>query len=339
MNREESHLMAAEAGLVYVDGQDAGFRRVRRGRGFSYVTPDNEVVNGEAREWIENLVIPPAWEQVWISMEPRGHILATGTDKAGRKQYIYHPDWETVRDEAKFERLAPFGRGLTRLRRGIESDLKLGGLDRRKVVALAVAVLDRTLVRVGNPRYVVDNESYGLTTLTCEHIEVDGRHVHFEFEGKGGADHQLVVEDRRLAGLISQCQELSGQTLFSYLGPDESVCSISSSDVNDYLSETLGGPFTAKDFRTWGASSLVAGELARAANGPGDIDESIREAIDKAAERLGNTREVCRDSYVHPVVLEAAQEEAISKAWRSSRSSRWTSREESTLRKLLDQTV
>lgn len=335
MIREESYELAADAGLVYVDQDDPGYRRVRKGSGFSYVI-DGSVVNGKIREWIEGLVIPPAWEDVWISKDPKGHILATGIDKAGRKQYIYHPAWEQVRDEAKFDRLAPFGKGLSRLRKAVETDLRAKGLEMRKVVALAVAVLDRTLVRVGNARYVEDNESYGLTTLTCDHIEVDGRHVHLEFAGKGGAEHQLVLEDRRLASLIAQCQELLGQTLFSYEGPGDTVGSITSSDVNTYLSESMGAPFTAKDFRTWGASALVLGELAGSDDGRVDSEERIRDAVDVAAERLGNTRAVCRDSYVHPAVLQAADSDVLPTLWRSSRVGRWSSREESALRKLLD---
>ena len=336
MTRDDSYLLAAEAGLFYVDQGEPGYRRLKRGQGFSYVNDNGQVVNGEARKWIESLVIPPAWADVWISKERKGHILVTGQDAAGRKQYIYHPLWEEVRDEAKFDRLSPFGRGLPRLRKRMESDLRGSGLDRPKVVALAVAVLDRTLVRVGNRRYADDNASYGLTTLTCEHIEVDGRHVHFEFTGKSGAEHQLVFEDPRLSRMISQCQELGGQTLFSYPGPDGTVGSVSSSDVNGYLSDTLGGAFTAKDFRTWGASSLVVAELARTHGEDVDPEQRIRDAVDLAAERLGNTRAVCRDSYVHPQVIAAVDGDELSEAWLGSRAGRWLSREESALRKLLD---
>lgn len=336
MTRDDSYLLAAEAGLFYVDQGEPGYRRLKRGKGFSYSNDDGKVVNGEAREWIESLVIPPAWEDVWISKERKGHILVTGQDDAGRKQYIYHPLWEDVRDEAKFDRLAPFGRGLTRLRKRMESDLRGSGIDRTKVVALAVAVLDRTLVRVGNRRYAVDNDSYGLTTLTSEHLEIEGRHVHLEFAGKSGAEHQLVFEDSRVSKLISACQELGGQTLFSYPAPDGTVSSVSSSDVNVYLSDTLGGPFTAKDFRTWGASSLVLAELARTHGEDIDSEQRIRDAVDLAAERLGNTRAVCRDSYVHPQVIAAADGDDLPEAWLGSRAGRWLSREESALRKLLD---
>lgn len=336
MTRDDSEMLAEEAGLRYVDADDPGYRRVRRGRGFSYLDTDGQVVNGRVRQRIEQLVIPPAWEDVWISRDPRGHILATGHDNAGRKQYIYHPQWEEIRDEAKFDRLEPFGKGLTDLRKRVDSDLRKRGLPRVKVVAMAVAVLDRTLIRVGNTRYATDNGSYGLTTLTCEHIEVDGQHVHLDFSGKGGAGHQLVFHDSRLASLVSNCQDLAGQTLFSYETEDGTPSSISSSDVNDYLSDAIGGPFTAKDVRTWGASSLVTGELARVKEDR-DPEEMIRAAVDMAANRLGNTRAVCRDSYVHPRVLESHVEGNLAGIWRRARRSRWGSRDESALRILLEE--
>ena len=335
MTVADSMLLADEAGLRYVGNEAPGYRRVKRGRGFSYLSPEGVAVNGKVRERIERLVIPPAWEDVWIARDPRGHIQATGIDKAGRKQYIYHPLWEEMRDEVKFDRVAPFGRGLTGLRKRIDSDLRKRGLPREKVVALAVAVLDRTLVRVGNRRYAEDNESYGLTTLTCEHVQVDGLHVHLEFSGKGGAEHELVFKDRRLAGLVSGCQELAGQTLFSYETSDGEPSSVSSSDVNDYLSQTQGGPFTAKDFRTWGASSLVLGELAR---NPGvdDAEERLRHAIDVAADRLGNTRAICRDSYVHPRVISVNTDGTLGDGWSRKRAGKWLNRDESALRQLLE---
>ena len=338
MNGLDSCLLAEEAGLRYVSTDEGGYRRVKRGRGFSYLTPGGVTINGATRKRIESLVIPPAWEDVWISSDPRGHILATGHDQAGRKQYIYHPLWEQARDEVKFDRLGPFGCGLTALRKRVDTDLRKHGLPRVKIIALAVAVLDRTLVRVGNRRYAVDNEAYGLTTLTCEHIEVDGRHVHIEYAGKGGAERLLVFEDRRLAHLMSRCQELSGQTLFSYETADGNLASVSSSDVNSYLSDVLGGPYTAKDFRTWGASSLVLGELARNLEVQDD-GERLRAAIDVAAERLGNSRAICRDSYVHPRVVAANEDGSLEAVWPRAKSGKWTSRDESALRLLLEEPV
>lgn len=333
MTSDDALALAAEAGLHYTEAGDRGMRRVRRGKGFSYVDDAGSAVNGLRRKWIEGLVIPPAWADVWISGDPDGHILATGVDKAGRKQYIYHPDWETVRDEAKFERLRDFGKRLPALRRGIDGQLRKKGLDRSKVVALAIAVLDRTLIRVGNRRYADGNESYGLTTLTCDHLEINGSHLHLEFAGKGGAEREVVFQDRRLSSLVQRCQELAGQTLFSYPTPDGSPASVTSTDINRYLANSMGGPFTAKDFRTWGASSLVAGELAR--HEPGDRDVVLG-AIDAAAEHLGNTRAVCRGSYVHPAVLTAHEDGSLQEAWLTSRTGKWMSRSESTLRTVLD---
>jgi len=338
MSREDSGFLAAEAGLRYVGPDAAGYRRVRRGRGFSYITADGQTVNGNVRKRIEALVVPPAWDDVWISRDPLGHIQATGQDKAGRKQYIYHPRWEDIRDEAKFERLTPLGQGLAELRKRVDSDLRRRGLPRDKVVALAVAVLDRTLLRVGSTRYAEDNDSYGLTTLTNEHIEVDGLHVHLEFAGKGGAELQLAFRDRRLARLVACCQELAGQTLFSYETSEGETSSITSSDVNSYLSDALNGPFTAKDVRTWGASALVTGELARTMDEP-DPDSRFLAAIDVAAERLGNTRAVCRDSYVHPAISQVNSEGRLTEIWRRAKSGKWTNRDESALRILLEEEV
>jgi len=328
--------IAIEAGLRYVEAGEPGLRRVRRGRGFSYESPKGDVINGKTREWIEGLVIPPAWDEVWICSDQEGHLLATGVDKAGRKQYIYHPEWEAIRDSVKFERLESFGRGLADLRKQMDLDLRRRGLPRDRVVALATAVLDRTLLRVGNGRYARENDSYGLTTLTCEHIEVSGSHVHLAFAGKGGADRELAFNDRRLSSLMARCEELAGQTLFSYETESGEVGSVTSTDVNRYLSETMGERFTAKDFRTWGASALVVTELAGAACET-HRDDALRNAVDAAAERLGNTRAVCRDSYVHPAVVNAHESGTLARAWKRSRPGKWIDRPESALRLILDE--
>lgn len=331
----ENEDLAIEAGLRYVEPGEPGIRRVGRGRGFSYEDPRGNPINGTKREWIESLVIPPAWEQVWICSDKDGHILATGVDKAGRKQYIYHPEWERVRDSVKFERLSSFGRGLPDLRRRMDRDLRSRGLPRSRVVALATAVLDRTLLRVGNGKYTRENESYGLTTLTCDHIEVNGNHVHLEFAGKGGADRQLAFNDRRLSSLVTRCQELAGQTLFSYETESGRVASVTSTDINHYVSDTMGERFTAKDFRTWGASALVVTELANG-DSQTDKDQALRDAVDRAAERLGNTRAVCRQSYVHPGVVEAHEVGTVHRVWNRSRPGKWIDRSESALRLILE---
>ena len=335
MTITDSMSLAEEAGLHYVSDEAPGLRRVRRGRGFSYVDPQGRVINGAVRKWIGSLVIPPAWSDVWISPDRSGHILATGYDNAGRKQYVYHPKWEETRDEAKFERMGDFGRRLPRLRQRVDGDLRQPGLSQQKVTALALAVMDRTLIRVGNRKYADENEAYGMTTLTGDHVHVDGTHVYLEFAGKGGADHELVFKDRRLAGLISQCQELAGQTLLSYESAG-GVGAISSTDVNNYLAETMSGPFTAKDFRTWGASTSVAEALATSPDGD-DEETRLLAAIDATAEKLGNTRQVCRSSYLHPMIPEAFLSGSLQEAWSQSRRGVWLGRSESAVNRLMAQ--
>jgi DNA topoisomerase-1 len=332
MTPTESMSLAAEAGLHYVSDQMPGFRRVKRGRGHAYLDDEGRSLNGAVRKRIEALAIPPAWRGVWISPDPHGHILATGIDAAGRKQYIYHREWEAIRDEVKFDRMGDFGKRLTRLRGHVDRDLRQPGLSKDKVTALAVAVLDRTLIRIGNRKYANENEAYGLTTLTTDHLGVDGLEVRLEFAGKGGADHQLVFRDRRLAGLLSRCQELDGQTLFSYPGVGGATA-ITSTDVNLYLGGKMTGAFTAKDFRTWGATASVTESLARAAEG--DTDTQILDAMDLAAEKLGNTRQVCRDSYVHPLIPESFRDGTLDDAWRRSRTGLWLGRAESTVNRLI----
>lgn len=329
-----SEELATDAGLRYVTDDEPGIKRVRRGNGFSYIDARGSVVNGTERERISSLAIPPAWSDVWISTDERGHILATGHDDAGRKQYIYHPRWEEVRDSVKFDRMHPFGQRLPRLRRRIQTDLRRPGLERPRVVALAVAVLDQTLIRVGTARYAKENDSYGLTTLTSDHVEVNGHHVQLAFAGKGGADQQLAFSDRRLAALIARCQELDGQGLFSY-ETDDGIDAISSTDVNEYVAAAAGEEFTAKDFRTWGASAIVTGELAADPTANERTNERFLSAVDVAAEWLGNSREVCRSSYVHPVVEESLSSGELTTAWKSSRRGKWLTRSESTLNRLL----
>ena len=324
--------LAVQAGLTFSHDESPGIRRVGRGKGFSYVRPDGSTVDDDTREWIRLLVIPPAWKDVWISPDPDGHILATGRDAAGRKQYVYHPVWEEIRDEVKFDRMAEFGRRIGKLRRDVDRRLRRPGLSRDKVVALAIAVLDRTLIRIGNRRYAEENDAYGLTTLTCDHVAVDGLHVHLDFTGKAGADHEIVFRDHRLAQLIARCQELSGETLFSYES-ESGPSAITSADVNAELTQITGRRISAKDFRTWGASTSVASYLA--VEDGEDREAAIVEAIDLTAEKLGNTRQVCRASYVHPQVIAAHIDGRLQMAWGQSRRGRWLDRAESTVNRLL----
>lgn len=304
-------------GLVYVTDQGRGIRRVRlrAGKGapprFHYIDPRGKRIRDErtlAR--ISKLAIPPAYEDVWICASPRGHLQATGRDARGRKQYRYHPDWRAARDDHKHSRMLSFGKALTRLRAAVRRDLKSPGLPREKVLALVVRLLDATQVRVGNTEYARSNGSFGLTTLRDRHARFPGRgKALLHFRGKGGAEHDVLVEDARLAGLVRRCQQLPGQALFQYLDEDGRRRAIDSTQVNAYLRERMGGEFTAKDFRTWHATlhalTLLGNtplpERRSAASLRGCVNAVIREV----AAGLRNTPAVCRKSYINPAVLVA----------------------------------
>ena len=302
--------------LVWVSDETPGIRRIRAGRGFRYVDSKGHPVEDEATlARIHHLAIPPAWNDVWICALPEGHLQATGRDARGRKQYRYHSDWLVMREAAKFDRLLAFARILPRLRETIQEDLRPQGLSRRKVVASVVRLLERTLVRVGNEEYARANRSFGLTTLRHRHAAVDGSEVRFFFTGKGGQEVEAGVRDRRLATIVRRCDELAGQHLFQYVDEHGERQKIDSADVNAYIRDATGGEFTAKDFRTWAATVIVAESLSGVPE-PDSVRERRRKenaAIDRAARRLGNTRAVCRRSYVHPGILDLYAEGSLPK--------------------------
>lgn len=335
---DEPELAARAAGLRYVSDARPGIRRVRRGRGFSYVGADGKAVDAAERMRIEKLAIPPAWSDVWICPRPDGHVQATGRDAKGRKQHRYHPDWRRVRDASKYERLVDFGAGLPALRAAIERDLGLPGFPREKALALVVTLLDRTLVRVGNDEYASSNASFGLTTLLADHAQVDGSKVVLDFVGKSGTPQKVALDDGRLARLVRRCSELGGQELFSYLN-GETVCDVGSSDVNAYLREKTGAQVTAKHFRTWGGTCSAAAALAlcRPAETRREVESQVLAAIDVAACVLGNTRAVCRSSYVHPAILDAHRSGDLLEAWKRSRATERASRAERTVLSVLQE--
>lgn len=328
---------ARAAGLRYVSDEEPGISRRGAGRGFTYRDGHGTIRDAATRDRIARLAIPPAWTDVWICPDDHGHIQATGRDDRGRKQYRYHDGWRAVRDADKFEQLATFGVQLAKVRRQVAADLGRRGMERERVLALVVRLLDETLIRVGNPQYARD-ESFGLTTLESRHVEVDGGEVVFEFAGKSGVDHEVAVSDRRLAELVRACDDLGGERLFTYREAGE-VVEVRSDDVNDYLREIAGPAITARDFRTWGGTVAVVGAL-----GPHPCPDAERgatsaflAAVDEAAERLGNTRAVCRSSYVHPAVEVAHRDGSLHTAWRRSRRTRRLTRgERATLRVLVD---
>ena len=316
----EMYLAARAAGLRYVDATDPGIRRVRRGKGVGYVDTAGKAVTHEATlSRIRALVIPPAWTDVWICPSANGHIQATGRDARGRLQYRYHADWAKVRDAAKYERTLAFARALPRLRRRVARDLARRGLPREKVLATIVRLLETTMVRVGNEEYARQNKSFGLTTLRNRHAKVRGAELRLSFRGKSGKDHEVGVQDRRVARIVKACQELPGQRLFQYVDEDGARQSVDSDDVNQYLREAMGDEFSAKDFRTWAGTVLAARafqaleeatgdeQLARAA-ALGETNRgraSLTRAVEDVAQQLGNTPAVCRKCYIHPQIIDA----------------------------------
>jgi DNA topoisomerase-1 len=300
-------LAAAQAvGLRYTLDDIPGIRRQRRGRGWQYLNPDGSPIYDAIEiARIKAIVIPPAWTDVWINPSPRGHLQATGRDTRGRKQYRYHLKWRAFRDETKFSRLVIFGQALPSLREQVTHDLGLPGLPRNKALAAVVRLLDESLIRVGNEEYARQNGSYGLTTLRDEHVTISGATMHFTFRGKSGTQQQIDVRDRRLARIVSRMQDLPGQHLFQYLDDQGETQSIGSQDVNDYLRQITGEEFTAKEFRTWAGTVLAARALR--AFGPAETQTErhahLVAAVDAVAKRLGNTRAVCRASYIHPAII------------------------------------
>jgi DNA topoisomerase-1 len=255
---------------------------------------------------IRSLVIPPAWKDVWICADSRGHLQATGRDARGRKQSRYHPRWRAVRDENKYEQMLLFGIAQRRIRARLEEDLALSGLPRNKVLATIVRLMDRTPIRVGNEEYARDNKSYGLTTLRAKHVEVTGATVMFRFRGKSGKLHTAGIEDRRLARIVRQCQDLPGHELFEYLDEAGEIRKINSADVNDYLRSVSGEDFTAKEFRTWAGTvqASMALRAFEAFTSDTEAKRNVVQAIKVVAQRLGNTPAVCRKCYVHPAILQ-----------------------------------
>jgi DNA topoisomerase-1 len=299
---------AQSAGLRYVTDGASGITRKRVGSGWAYYLPGGaRITDRRERRRINALAIPPAWTQVWICPDPDGHIQATARDARGRKQYRYHSAYRDARDHSKFRHMLEFSEVLPLLRERIERDLRAPDHSRRQLLATVVRLLDRTLIRVGNDEYARENKSFGLTTLRRRHVHVDGEILSFTFRGKSGVEHSITLEEPRLARIIQRCQDLPGHELFQYLDARRKRQSVSSDDVNAYLRELTGRDVTAKDFRTWGGTMLAAIELrtAGAAASRREADRNILRAIDSVAERLGNTRAVCRKYYVHPELLRA----------------------------------
>ena len=296
------------AGLRYRIPKGPGIRRRQSGSDFVYIDPDEQPISDEdtlAR--IKSLVIPPAWTSVWISPDPNGHIQAVGWDAKGRKQYRYHPEYRRVRDLVKFDRMRAFGKALPRIRRAIERDLSRKGMPRRKLLAALVKLLETTYIRVGNEEYAEENGSFGLTTLRNQHVQVLGDRLKFKFRGKSGQNHEITVQDARLARIIKRCKDIPGSCLFEYIDEDGSPQSVDSGEVNEYLKEVSGGDFTAKDFRTWGGTCLAASYLLeKCALQEEDraTKAAVVDVVKQVASKLGNKPATCRKYYIHPSVMD-----------------------------------
>ena len=307
---------AKSAGLRYVSDDHAGITRRTTSRGFSYYRAGGRPLRQPSElKRIARLAIPPAWTDVWICPDPHGHLQATGRDARGRKQYRYHVEWRRVRDETKYERLPAFAAALPKIRARTSADLARPGLPREKVLAAVVQLLEKSLILVGNEEYAKGNNSFGLTTFRNRHVRVRGEHVNFEFRGKSGKRHSIKISDRRLARIVKHCRDLPGQELFQYLDEGGHRCQVGSGDVNAYLREVAGEDFTAKDFRTWFGTVLACTalrEMAERTSRHRTAQQVVR-AIDAVAGILGNTRAVCRKSYIHPAVVDAYLDGSITR--------------------------
>lgn len=311
--------VARRAGLVYVSDAMPGIARRRSGGAFRYLSPGRrDIRDARTLRRINALAVPPAYRDVWICGTPRGHLQATGRDARGRKQYRYHQAWRAVRDCAKFDRMADFVAALPALRRRLRRDLGLAGLPREKVLACVVSLLSTSAARIGNAEYARVNHSFGITTLRNRHVSFarGGRAV-LDFAGKGGVRHEIVVDQRRIVQIVRRCHALPGQHLFQYLDAEGNRHAVDSGMVNDYLCETMGSEFTAKDFRTWHAT-VHAIELLKALPVPRPLSRSaVRRAcsrvLESVAKLLRNTPAVCRKSYVNPEVFAAWQNGKLSR--------------------------
>lgn len=296
-----------ETSLYYLSDSVPGISRILNKDGFAFVDKNGKsIIDEKTLTRIKKLAIPPAWTNVWIAPRPNAHLQATGLDQAGRKQYKYHNDWTSYRNETKYFRLLEFGKKLSEFRKNIQKDLRRRQLDERKVLAISVNMMQKTLIRIGNESYKQLYGSYGLTTLRDKHVKINGSSLKLSFKGKKGIYHEIEVSDRVLARLVKKCKDIPGQELFQYYTSDGDRKSIDSGKVNNYIKEISCCDFTAKDFRTWAGTMHTMKHLAEFEY-PENLTlrkKIIIEAIDQVAAKLGNTRAICKKSYVFPALLE-----------------------------------
>ena len=299
--------------LVYVNDTEPGISRIKKGDEFEYLADKKKVKNKEAMQRIKGLVIPPAWTNVWICLSDTGHLQATGIDGKNRKQYRYHPLWNSLRNQTKFYRLHDFGKALPAIRLHLEKDIAKPGMPLEKVLATVVSLMERTNIRVGNNFYEKLYGSFGLTTLKDKHVKISGNQLQFKFKGKKGVHHDISIKSKRIARIVKECRDIPGKELFQYMDEKGEHRSIDSGMVNNYIREISGGDFTAKDFRTW--SGTVHALLAFKELGFGETQaeskKNVVAALDLVSKQLGNTRTVCRKYYVHPALLALYEDKTL----------------------------
>jgi DNA topoisomerase-1 len=302
--------------LIYTsDAESAGIIRKRRGKKYSYFKDGEKIKDKDEIKRINGLVIPPAWENVWICALDNGHLQATGFDAKKRKQYRYHPLWSALRNHTKFYRMLQFGYALPNIRLHIEQDLALRNFEKRKILALIVSLMQRTNIRIGNNAYEKLYGSFGLTTLKDKHVKINGQKITFSFKGKKGIMHNVGLRSKRLSKLVQKCKDIPGKELFQFYDDEENLHSIDSGMVNDYIKEISGEDFTAKDFRTWSGTvnALIAFKEIGYAENNTEYKRKVKEALEIVASHLGNTSTVCRKYYVHPLVINLYENNTIKK--------------------------
>lgn len=302
--------------LIYVHDTQPGIKRIKKGNNFDYVTAEAKEITDEMNlQRIRNLVIPPAWENVWICKLENGHLQATGIDVKKRKQYKYHVLWNALRNHTKYFRLYQFGKVLPAIRLKVEKDLSLPGLPVEKVLALVVRLIETTNIRVGNTNYERLYGSFGLTTLKNKHVNISGNELKFSFRGKKGIHHDISLRNKKLSALVKSCKEIPGKELFQYYTTEGDRRSVDSGMVNDYIKKLSGGDFTAKDFRTWSGTlhAFLAFKELGFFDTATEAKKKIVEALDMVSIQLGNTRTVCKKYYVHPAILSLYENKSLEK--------------------------
>lgn len=307
---------AKAVNLQYIsDKETEGIARIKAGNGFTYKKGSRTVKDKATLARIKSLVIPPAWEGVWIAPTDDAHLQVTGVDVKGRKQYRYHPQWNALRNGTKFSNLYEFGLVLPLIRKQIATDLAHRELNLEKVLATVVSLMQCTCIRIGNSAYEKQNGSFGLTTLKDQHVLIKGSKMKFAFKGKKGVYHEITTQNKKLAKIVQACRDIPGKELFQYYSEDKTRKSIDSGAVNGYIKSISGGNFTAKDFRTWAGSLQALQAFKEIGMGEGitDTKKKIVACLDSVASHLGNTRTVCKKYYVHPAILQGYEDGSLKK--------------------------